>query len=96
MALKDSSATSPTMAFGSECRIKCLHRAHGIRCKQVKKFKATTKSDHLLPVAENLLCQNIVAEVPNQVLVAYITYIPTAGGVRWFLTAASLSWIILS
>jgi hypothetical protein len=29
-----------------------------IRCKQVKKYKATTNSNHTLPVAPNLLDQN--------------------------------------
>lgn len=61
-------------------RIKRIRRAHGIRCKQVKKFKATTNSDHSLPVADNLLDQNFVAEAPNQAWVTDITYIPTAEG----------------
>jgi putative transposase len=61
-------------------RIKRIRRAHGIRCKQVKKFKATTNSDHSLPVAENLLAQTFVAEAPNKVWVTDITYIPTAEG----------------
>jgi putative transposase len=58
-------------------RIKCIRKEHGIRCKQLKKFKATTKSDHVLPVAKNLLNQNFVVEAPNQVWVTDITYIPT-------------------
>lgn len=61
-------------------RIKRLRREQGIRCKQVKKFKATTNSNHSLPVAENLLDQNFAAEAPNQVWVTDITYIPTAEG----------------
>ena len=61
-------------------RIKRIRKAHGIRCKQVKKFKATTNSNHSLPVAENLLEQNFAAEAPNQVWVTDITYIPTAEG----------------
>jgi putative transposase len=61
-------------------RIKRIRRAHGIRCKQVKKFKATTNSNHALPVAENLLDQKFKAEAPNQVWVTDITYIPTAEG----------------
>jgi putative transposase len=61
-------------------RLKRIRRVHGIRCKQVKKFKATTNSDHSLPVADNLLDQNFVAEAPNQVWVTDITYIPTAEG----------------
>jgi hypothetical protein len=36
-------------------RIKRLRRKHGIRCKQKRKFKATTDSKHKMPVAPNLL-----------------------------------------
>ncbi len=61
-------------------RIKRIRREQGIRCKQVKKFKVTTNSNHSLPVAENLLEQNFTAEAPNQVWVTDITYIPTAEG----------------
>ena len=61
-------------------RIKRLRREHGIRCKQVKKFKATTNSNHDLPVADNLLEQNFTVEAPNQAWVTDITYIPTAEG----------------
>jgi putative transposase len=61
-------------------RIKRIRKAHGIRCKQVRKFKATTNSNHSLPVAENLLEQNFAAEAPKQVWVTDITYISTAEG----------------
>jgi len=61
-------------------RIKRIRRTHGIRCKQVKKFKATTNSNHALPVAKNLLDQKFNAEEPNQVWVSDITYIPTTEG----------------
>lgn len=61
-------------------RIKRIRKAHGIRCKQVKKFKATTNSNHALPVADNLLAQNFAADAPNQIWVTDITYIPTAEG----------------
>ena len=39
------------------CRIKRIRKKLGIRCKQKRKFKATTNSRHKLPVAENLLKQ---------------------------------------
>jgi len=61
-------------------RIKRIRTEHGIRCKQTKKFKATTNSNHSLPVAENLLDQNFVVTSPNQAWVTDITYIPTAEG----------------
>lgn len=61
-------------------RIKQIRKENGIRCKQKNKFKATTNSNHSLPVAENLLEQNFAAEAPNQVWVTDLTYIPTAEG----------------
>ena len=57
------------------------HQAHSqeIRDKlQTKrKFKATTNSDHAMPVAPNLLEQKFKATVPNQIWLTDITYIPT-------------------
>lgn len=61
-------------------RIGRLRRAMGLRCKQKRKFKATTNSNHGLPVAENLLEQRFSPTAPNQVWVADITYIPTGEG----------------
>lgn len=37
-----------------------------LRAKAAKKYKATTQSNHNLPVAPNLLEQNFIAEAPNQ------------------------------
>lgn len=54
-------------------RIKRIRKEHGLRCKQVRKFKATTNSNHTLPVAENLLEQNFEAEAPNQAWVTDIS-----------------------
>jgi putative transposase len=62
------------------CRIKRIRKKLGIRCKQVKKFKATTDSRHALPVAENLLNQQFKVSEPNTAWVSDITYIPTAEG----------------
>jgi len=61
-------------------RIRRIRQERGIRCKQVKKFKATTNSKHSLPVAEDLLHQDFVAAKPNQAWVTDITYIPTGEG----------------
>src|SRR3989338_9003890 len=55
-------------------------RVNGIVAKAKKKFKATTNSKHDLPVAENLLKQNFVAEKPNTVRVSDIMYIETLEG----------------
>jgi transposase InsO family protein len=57
-----------------------LRKELGIKCKQTKKYKATTDSDHKLPVAENLLEQRFEATEPNKVWVTDITYIPTEEG----------------
>jgi len=64
---------------GVHC-IKRLRRKLGLRCRQTRKFKATTNSRHTLPVAENLLAQQFEATAPNQAYVSDITYIPTGEG----------------
>lgn len=61
-------------------RVKRIRRKLGIRCKQKRKFKATTNSNHTLPVAPNLLEQKFTATAPNQVWLTDITYIPTDEG----------------
>ncbi len=62
------------------CRIRRIRKKLGIRCKQKRKFKATTDSKHALPVAENLLNQQFEVTRPNEVWVSDITYIPTEEG----------------
>jgi transposase InsO family protein len=62
------------------CRIKRIRKKLGIRCKQKRRFKATTYSKHNLPVAENLLNQQFTVSEPNKVWTSDITYIPTDEG----------------
>jgi putative transposase len=62
------------------CRIKRIRRKLGIRCKQKRRFKATTNSKHTLPVAENILGQRFKVAGPNKVWVSDITYVPTDEG----------------
>ena len=62
------------------CRIKRIRRKLGIRCKQKRKFKATTNSKHTLSVAENILGQKFTVAEPNKVWVSDITYVPTDEG----------------
>ena len=62
------------------CRIRRIRKKLGLVCKQTRRFKITTHSDHSLPVAENLLNQDFKVSNPNQVWVSDITYIPTAEG----------------
>ena len=54
-------------------RIKRLRRELKIRCKQVKKYKATTDSNHKMPVAPNLLNQDFGVAGPNRAWVADAT-----------------------
>jgi len=62
------------------CRIKRIRKKLGIKCRQKRKFKATTDSRHKLPVARNLLGQQFEVYQPNMVWVSDITYIPTDEG----------------
>jgi transposase InsO family protein len=62
------------------CRIRRIRKKLGIRCKQRRKFRATTDSKHTFPVVENLINQEFKAEGPNAVWVSDITYIPTEEG----------------
>ncbi len=68
------------------CRIRRIRKKLALRCKQVKKFKATTHSKHTLPVAENLLGQQFTATAPNQVWVSDLSYVHTEEG--WLYCAA--------
>jgi transposase InsO family protein len=62
------------------CRIRRIRKKLGLRCKQKKKFKATTDSKHKLPVAENLLKQQFKVYEPDKVWVSDVTYVPTDEG----------------
>jgi putative transposase len=61
-------------------RIKRVRRHLGLRCKQRRKFKATTDSRHSLPVAENLLAQRFEAAAPCRAWLSDITYVATDEG----------------
>jgi putative transposase len=65
-----------------------IMRENGWKSKVVKKYKATTNSNHKLPVAENLLNREFEAEAPNQKWVSDITYVPTDEG--WLYVAGIL------
>jgi putative transposase len=67
-------------------RIRRIRKKLGLRCKQVKRFKATTHSKHRFPVAENLLGQEFSATTPDQVWVSDLSYVPTDEG--WLYCAA--------
>lgn len=69
-------------------RIARVMQAEGLRAKAARKYKATTNSNHKLPVAPNLLEQDFTATVPNQKWVSDITYIQTGEG--WLYLAVVL------
>lgn len=64
----------------SRNRVARLMRRHGLRARQRRRFKSTTKSDHRFAVAENLLDRNFEATEPNTAWVADVTYIRTLQG----------------
>jgi putative transposase len=72
----------------SENRVARLMRENSIAAKQKKKYKATTDSNHTLPVAPNILERDFEASGPNQKWLADISYIPTREG--WLYLAAVL------
>jgi putative transposase len=65
-----------------------LMKKHGIRSKIIKKYRATTDSNHNLPVAENVLNRDFKANRRNEKWVSDITYIPTGEG--WLYLAGIL------
>jgi len=64
----------------SESTVARRMKKHGIRSKLKRKFKATTDSNHKLPVKPNLLMQDFTAYRPDQVWMSDITYIQTREG----------------
>jgi transposase InsO family protein len=71
----------------SRRRVARLMREMGLSaCRGCKRPPRTTDSRHDLPVAPNLLERNFVAERPDQVWLADISYLPTDEG--WLYLAA--------
>jgi len=69
-------------------RVARVMRTEQLRAKAAKKYKATTHSNHSLPVAPNLLEQDFTATAPNQKWVSDITYVATDEG--WLYLAVVL------
>ena len=61
-------------------RVRKLMSLHGIRARGKRKFKATTDSNHKLPVAPNLLDRQFKLSAPNAVWTSDITYVATDEG----------------
>jgi len=71
----------------SRGRIERLMRRHGIRAIMARPRRVrTTDSHHDLPIAPNLLERSFIADAPNQIWLADITYIETDQG--WLYLAA--------
>ena len=74
----------------SKKRVARLMREAGVRSKTVKKFKATTQSNHSLPIAKNLLNRDFTVSAPNKVWVSDITYIGTREGWQYLCVVIDL------
>ncbi len=71
------------LASGYTCNRKTVAASlnrQGLVAKAARKFKATTNSNHQLPVFDNLLNQDFSATAPNQKWVGDITYLGTDEG----------------
>ena len=71
-----------------EHRVARLMRVEGIRAKTVKKWRATTQSNHRGLVAENTLNRQFTVEHPNRVWAGDLTYVGTTEG--WLYLAVIL------
>ena len=90
------------LALGWKCsrnRVARLMRRNGIRAKQKRRFKRTTKRNKAHPVAPNLLKRDFAAEQPDQKWLAdtlalhastCVTYIPTLEGWLYLATVLDL------
>ena len=72
----------------SRARIGRLMRQAGLRCKTRRRFRATTNSNHTLPVAPNRLDRQFQVAEPDRAYVGDITYVATGEG--WLYLAVFL------
>ena len=72
----------------SRARISRLMRHQALCCKTRRRFRATTNSNHPLPVAPNLLDRQFQVAEPDRVYVGDITYVATGEG--WLYLAVFL------
>ena len=69
-------------------RVRRLMHDHGIKALGKRKFKATTDSNHSMPVAPNLLARDFSPAAPNTAWTSDVTYIATDEG--WLYLAVIL------
>lgn len=68
-----------------------LMQQNEIAARTRRKFRVvTTDSDHVLPIAPNILEQNFTVKTVNQVWLTDFTYIPTAEGFLYLCTVLDL------
>jgi putative transposase len=64
----------------SERNVQRIMETEAIRSKTVKKYKATTNSDHDKPIYPNILNQDFSTTIPGEIWVSDITYVWTKEG----------------
>ena len=69
-------------------RVERLMRQEGIVARKKRRFRRTTDSNHLHPIAPNVLERNFRVELPNTAWVTDVTYVWTHEG--WLYLAAIL------
>jgi putative transposase len=69
-------------------RVERLMRQNGIQGRRKRRFRRTTDSNHLLPIAPNVVERKFEVEAPNEVWVTDVTYVWTEEG--WLYLAAIL------
>jgi len=72
----------------SQNRVARLMHAEGVRAKQTRRFRATTRRNKAHRAAPNVLKRDFAADRPNQKWLADISYIPTREG--WLYLAVIL------
>jgi putative transposase len=74
----------------SRNRLYNIQKGNNLYSIRKRKFKATTNSNHKLPVAENILNQDFQVETPNKVWVTDISYIDTLQGWLYLATVKDI------
>lgn len=74
--------------FVSRKRVARLMREMNLRSRRKRRFRATTDSNHALPIAENVLGRKFEVDAPDVAWVTDITYVWTSEG--WLYLAAIL------
>lgn len=74
----------------SRNRLYRIQKENNLYSKRKRKFKATTNSNHKLPVAKNILNQDFQVEAPNKVWVTDLSYIDTMQGWLYLATVKDI------